>query len=384
MNLGPSHNATHGTLRTVMELDGERVVQAVPELGFLHTGFEKLGENRHWNDFITLTDRTNYLSPMANNFGYAMAVERLLGIEIPPRAQYLRVIFAEMARISDHMLSLGTMALDLGAFTAFLYGFKMREVLYDIFEAVTGARFTVSYARVGGLACDVPADFGAMCRDFLERCPVAINDMAELLDKNRIFQDRTRGVGVISKEDAVSWCITGPCIRASGIAHDLRQARPYSSYGDFTFDVPVGENGDVYDRYLVRMEEMRQSLRIIEQAVARLPGGPIMTDDERVALPSKDKVYGSIEGLIYHFKQIMDHHGFHPPRGEAYGAAEAPNGELGYYVVSDGGICPYRVHIRPPSLLHYQIFPHLMRGRLLSDAVAVLGSLNVIAGELDR
>lgn len=384
LNFGPQHPAMHGTLRVVMELDGERILRAAPELGFLHTGFEKLGEYRKWNDFITLTDRTNYLSPIANNFGYCIAVEKLMGLEIPPRAQAIRVILAELARISDHLLCVGTQALDIGAFTAFLYGFRDRELLYDIFEAVSGARFTVSYGRIGGVATDVPEDFVPMVRSFLAKCPGTIDEIATLLDRNRIWLDRTRGVGVVTPEQAVNWSLSGPCLRASGIAHDLRQAEPYSGYDQYDFDVVIGQNGDVFDRYIVRMEEMRQSLRIIEQALSRLPDGPWMSADERVAIPDKSLVYGSIEGLIYQFKQIMDGHGFQPEPGEAYGVSEAPNGELGYYVVSGGTNHPHRVRIRPPSIFHYQLLPELLKGRLISDSVAILGSLNVIAGELDR
>ena len=384
LNFGPQHPATHGTLRLVLELDGETVVKATPHLGYLHTGFEKLGEHLDYNQYIVVTDRMNYLSPLSNNFGYVLAVEKLLGLEIPKRGQYVRVLMAELSRLADHLLWLGMGALDLGAFTAFLYGFKEREKLYSIFEKTTGARLTTSYTRVGGVLRDLYDGFEEDVNAFLSAFPKTLKEVHTLLTRNRIWMDRTKEVGVISSEDAISYGLTGPCLRASGVGHDLRKAEPYSSYEDFDFDVPVGGNGDVYDRYLVRMEEMVQSCHIIRQAMANLPEGPVNVPDNKIILPEKKDAYGHIEGLIHHFKIIMDGHGVQPPRGEIYSATESPNGELGFYIVSDGSGTAYRIRIRPPSLLQYQVVPHMVEGGMVSDIVAVLGSMNIIAGELDR
>lgn len=384
LNFGPQHPATHGTLRIVLELDGETVVKAIPHLGYLHTGFEKLGEHLDYNQYIVVTDRMNYLSPLSNNFGYVLAVEKLLGLEIPERGQYVRVLMAELSRLADHLIWLGMGALDLGAFTAFLYGFKEREKLYNIFEKATGARLTTSYTRVGGVLRDLYDGFEDEVNSFLSAFPKTLKEVHTLLTRNRIWMDRTKEVGVISGEDAVSYGLTGPCLRASGVEHDLRKAEPYSSYEDFDFDVPVGDNGDVYDRYLVRMEEMVQSCHIVRQAMDNLPEGPVNVPDNKIILPEKKDAYGHIEGLIHHFKIIMDGHGVQPPRGEIYSATESPNGELGFYIVSDGSGTAYRIRIRPPSLLQYQVVPHMIEGGMVSDIVSVLGSLNVIAGELDR
>ena len=384
LNFGPQHPATHGTLRIVLELDGETVVKATPHLGYLHTGFEKLGEHLDYNQYIVVTDRMNYLSPLSNNFGYVLAVEKLLGLEIPKRGEYVRVIMAELSRLADHLIWLGMGALDLGAFTAFLYGFKEREKLYNIFEKTTGARLTTSYTRVGGVLRDLYDGFEDEVNAFLSAFPKTLKEVHTLLTRNRIWMDRTKEVGVISGEDAISYGLTGPCLRASGVGHDLRKAEPYSSYEDFDFDVAVGDNGDVYDRYLVRMEEMVQSCHIVRQAMDNLPDGPVNVPDNKIILPEKKDAYGHIEGLIHHFKIIMDGHGVQPPRGEIYSATESPNGELGFYIVSDGSGTAYRIRIRPPSLLQYQVVPHMIEGGMVSDVVAVLGSLNVIAGELDR
>lgn len=384
LNFGPQHPATHGTLRIVLELDGETVVKATPHLGYLHTGFEKLGEHLDYNQYIVVTDRMNYLSPLSNNFGYVLAVEKLLGLEIPKRGEYVRVIMAELSRLADHLIWLGMGALDLGAFTAFLYGFKEREKLYSIFEKTTGARLTTSYTRVGGVLRDLYDGFEEEVNAFLSAFPKTLKEVHTLLTRNRIWMDRTKEVGVISGEDAISYGLTGPCLRASGVGHDLRKAEPYSSYEDFDFDVAVGDNGDVYDRYLVRMEEMVQSCHIVRQAMDNLPDGPVNVPDNKITLPEKKDAYGHIEGLIHHFKIIMDGHGVQPPRGEIYSATESPNGELGFYIVSDGSGTAYRIRIRPPSLLQYQVVPHMIEGGMVSDIVSVLGSLNVIAGELDR
>ena len=384
LNFGPQHPATHGTLRIVLELDGETVVKATPHLGYLHTGFEKLGEHLDYNQYIVVTDRMNYLSPLSNNFGYVLAVEKLLGLEIPKRGQYVRVLMAELSRLADHLIWLGMGALDLGAFTAFLYGFKEREKLYNIFEKATGARLTTSYTRVGGVLRDLYDGFEEEVDAFLSAFPKTLKEVHTLLTRNRIWMDRTKEVGVISGEDAISYGLTGPCLRASGVEHDLRKAEPYSSYEDFDFDVAVGDNGDVYDRYLVRMEEMVQSCHIVRQAMDNLPEGPVNVPDNKIILPEKKDAYGHIEGLIHHFKIIMDGHGVQPPRGEIYSATESPNGELGFYIVSDGSGTAYRIRIRPPSLLQFQVVPHMVEGGMVSDIVAVLGSLNIIAGELDR
>ena len=384
LNLGPQHPAMHGTLRAVLELDGERIVKATPDMGYLHTGFEKLGEHRTYNQFVTITDRMNYLSPLANNIGYALAVEKLMELEVPKRAQYIRVILAELSRISDHMFWLGAHALDLGAFTVLLYALEQREKLYDIFESVTGVRLMGSCTRVGGLAEDVPEGFEEQVLAFIRQFPPAMDEMETLLTRNRIWIERTKGIGVISGEDAIAYSMTGPCLRGSGVEWDIRKAEPYSSYEDFDFEIPVGENGDVYDRYLVRVEETRQSCRIAEQAVKNLPDGPVRVDDPKVILPPKDAVYNTIEGLIHHFKLIMDGHGLRPSEGEAYASTEVPNGELGFYLVSDGTDHPYRVRVRPPSLMNYQAFPYLVEGRMVADLIAIIGSLNIIAGELDR
>ncbi|HHM23822.1 MAG TPA: NADH dehydrogenase (quinone) subunit D, partial [Bacteroidetes bacterium] len=345
LNFGPSHPATHGTLRLVMELDGERIVSCVPELGYLHHGFEKLGEYRTYNQVVTITDRMNYISPMNNNFAYILAVEKLFGIEVSKRAKYFRVLLAEMSRIMDHLVCIGTWAMDLGAFTVLLYLFRERENLYNLFELLTGTRMTISYTRIGGFARDrdIPPGFFEKIKAFLPGLLKSIDEVEKLLSRNKIWLNRTKEVGVITREDALSYGITGPSLRASGIPFDLRVAQPYSDYQDFEFDIPVGETGDVYDRYIVRMEEMRQSVRIIEQAIDNFPGGELNVDpDTKVMLPRKDEVYGSIEGLIHHFEIIMLNRGTRAPVGEAYVATESPNGELGFYVVSNGGNGPYR------------------------------------------
>lgn len=384
LNFGPQHPATHGTLRIVLELDGETVLKATPHLGYLHTGFEKLGEHLDYNQFIVVTDRMNYLSPLSNNFGYVLAVEKLLGIRVTKRCEYVRVILAELSRIADHLVWLGTGALDLGAFTVFLYSFREREKLYNIFQNMTGQRLTTSYTRVGGVLRDLYDGFEDEVKKFIKEFPDALKELHTLLTRNRIWMDRTKGVGVISAEDAISYSLTGPCLRASGVEHDLRTAEPYSSYEEFDFDVPVASHGDAYDRYLVRMEEMVQSQRIVLQVLDNLPSGPVNIEDNKIILPDKKDAHGHIEGLIHHFKIIMTGHGVQPPVGEIYCATESPNGELGFYIVSDGSGTAYRIRIRPPSFLHFQALPHMLEGGMLSDTAAVLGSLNIVAGELDR
>jgi NADH-quinone oxidoreductase subunit D len=385
LNFGPQHPATHTTLRLLLTLEGETVVDAVPDIGYLHSGFEKLGEHLDFNQYVTITDRMNYVSPMANNVAWHLAVEKLLGIETPPRCQYIRVIISELSRITDHLLCLGAMGLDTGAFTHFVYAFNAREDLYDIFEALCGARLTNSYTRVGGLSRDLSPTTIAMIGKFLTNLPKTLDDMERLLNRNRIFVDRTRGVGVLTREDAINRSCSGPIARASGVTRDLRKDDPYLAYRDFDFQVPCDRAGDCFARYLVRMGEMRESLKIIQQAVDNLPAGPVnLGDDAREILPDKSRVYSTIEGLITHFELTMTNRGIQTPCGEVYSATEAPNGELGFYVVGDGSPRAYRARCRPPSFFHFAVFPHLIRGHTLSDVVAVLGSLNIIAAELDR
>jgi NADH-quinone oxidoreductase subunit D len=385
MNFGPQHPATHTTLRLVLTLEGERVVDALPDIGYLHSGFEKIGESLDYNQYVTVTDRMNYVSPMANNVAWHQAVEKLLGIEVPRRCQYLRVIVAELARISDHLVCNGAAGLDTGAFTYFIYAFNPREELYRIFEALCGARFTNSYTRVGGLSNDASPQAIQMIRDFLRGLPKVLDDMERLLNRNRIFVDRTKGIGVLSNEEAINRSITGPIARASGVTRDLRKDEPYLAYPDFDFQVCCATAGDCYARYLVRMAEMRESLKIVHQAVENLPVGPVNVGiDQRVALPTKRQVASTIEGLISHFELTMSNRGFEVPSEEVYSATEVPNGELGFYIVGDGTDTAYRARCRPPSFVNFALFPHLIRGHTLSDVVAVLSSLNVIAAELDR
>jgi len=385
MNFGPQHPATHTTLRFVLKLDGERVIDAMPDIGYLHSGFEKLGEFLDYNQYVTITDRMNYISPMANNVAWHLAVEKLMGIEVPPRCRYLRVIIAELARIADHLVCNGAVGLDTGAFTYFLYAFNPRELIYDIFEALCGARFTNSYTRVGGLMYDATPKAIDLIREFLRRMPRAMDDMERLLNRNRIFIDRTKGIGVLTKEEAINRGVTGPIARASGVTRDLRKDEPYLAYPDFDFQVCCMTAGDCYARYLVRMAEMRESLKIIEQAVENLPPGPVnLGPAQRSTLPDKWQVHSTIEGLITHFELVMTNRGFHVPCEEVYCVTESPNGELGFYIVGDGSHFAYRARCRPPSFIHLAIFPHLIRGHNLSDVVAVLGSLNIIAAELDR
>jgi NADH-quinone oxidoreductase subunit D len=385
LNFGPQHPATHTTLRLVLKLDGERVIDAVPDIGYLHSGFEKIGEHLNYNQYVTVTDRMNYISPMANNVAWHGAVEKLLGLDLTPRCKYIRVIVAELSRISDHLLCNGAAGLDTGAFTYFLYAFYQREVLYDIFETMCGARFTNSYTRVGGLMYDITPLAIEKIRTFCRNFPKTIADMERLLNRNKIFLDRTKSVGVLSKDEATNRSCTGPIARASGVTRDLRKDEPYLAYKDFDFRVCCSTAGDCYARYLVRMEEMKESLRIVEQAIENLPSGPVDVGiDQRTAFPDKRMVYSTIEGTISHFELQMSNRGFEVPREETYSAIEAPNGELGFYIAGDGSETAYRARCRPPSFIHFAVFPHLIRGHTLSDIVAVLGSLNIIAAELDR
>ena len=385
INFGPQHPATHTTLRIVLKLDGERVVDAIPDIGYLHSGFEKIGEHLDYNQYVTVTDRMNYISPMANNVAWHQAVETLCGIELTPRCKYIRVIICELARISDHLLSTGAMGLDTGAFTFFLYAFYQREVIYDIFETLCGARFTNSYTRVGGLSQDITPLVIEKIRTFLKTFPATLDDMERLLNRNRIFVDRTKDVGVLSAADATNCSATGPVARASGVTRDLRKDAPYLAYADFDFKVVCAKAGDCFARYYVRLEEIKESLKIIQQAVENIPAGPInVALDERKNLPTKQQVYQTIEGAITHFELVMTNRGFEVPTEESYSAIEAPNGELGFYVAGDGSNVAYRARCRPPSFIHFAMFPRLIRGHTLSDVVAVLGSLNIIAAELDR
>jgi NADH-quinone oxidoreductase subunit D len=385
LNFGPQHPATHTTLRIVLKLDGERVIDAMPDIGYLHSGFEKIGEHLNYNQYVTVTDRMNYISPMANNVAWHGAVEKLLGLELPKRCQYIRVIITELARISDHLLCNGAVGLDTGAFTYFLYAFYQREVIYDIFETLCGARFTNSYTRVGGLMYDMTPLVVEKIRTFCKNFPKTLHDMERLLNRNRIFVDRTKGVGILTKAEALSRSCTGPIARASGVTRDLRRDEPYLAYKDFDFKVPCMKSGDCYARYLVRMAELWESLKIVQQALENLPEGPVNVGiDQRTALPDKRWVYSTIEGTISHFELQMSNRGFEVPHDEAYSAIEAPNGELGFYIAGDGTETAYRARCRPPSYIHFAIFPHLIRGHTLSDIVAVLGSLNIIAAELDR
>jgi len=385
LNFGPQHPATHTTLRLVLKLDGERVVEAVPDVGYLHSGFEKIGEHLDFNQYVTVTDRMNYISPMANNVAWHHAVEKLIGIELTPRCQYIRVIISELARISDHLLSTGAIGLDVGAFTFFLYAFYQREKLYDIFETLCGARFTNSYTRVGGLMYDMTPLVIEKIRTFLKEFPKTLDDMERLLNRNRIFVDRTKNVGLLSKTEATNRSCTGPVARASGVTRDLRKDEPYLCYEDFDFQVCCARAGDSFARYYVRMAEMRESLKIVQQATENLPSGPVdIGVDQRATLPDKGQVYNTIEGTITHFELVMANRGLEVPSEEIYAAIEAPNGELGFYVAGDGSNVAYRARCRPPSFIHFAAFPYLIKGHTLSDVVAVLGSLNIIAAELDR
>lgn len=386
LNVGPSHPATHGTLRLKLKIQGETVVGCEQEIGFLHTGFEKLGESRSYNQFVTITDRMNYISPLNNNIGYALAVEELLGIEVPPRCAQIRVILAELSRIADHIFSLGAMTMDMGAFTSILWAFVEREKLYDVFEAVTGTRLTTSYTRVGGLAFDLPEGFEARVSTILDETAETLQRFRDSFLENPIFLERTRGVGVISREDALNYGLSGPIARASGVDYDLRRFRPYLGYQNYQFNTPVYTEGDSYTRYIIRLDEMDESIRIVRQALEQLQPGPINYADQKHVLPDKQSVYHDMESLIHHFKVVMPggNHGVQPPVASHYSATEAPNGELGFFLVSDGGSMPFRVRVRPPSFYNYQIYSKVLSGQMIADMVTILASFNVIAGELDR
>ena len=382
LNMGPSHPATHGVLRLILELDGEVITKATPDVGYLHRGDEKIAENMQYNQFVPYTDRLDYLAPLANNVAYALAVEKLMNWEIPPRGKAIRVICCEMARISAHLMGLGAMALDLGALTVFLYTFTEREKIYDLCEILSGARFTTSYTRVGGQIRDLPDTFIPALRKFLDGFGPALDECDHLLTRNRIFVDRTKDIAVIPRDRAIAYGISGPNLRGSGVEHDLRRKHPYLNYEKYDFEVVVGSAGDCYDRYLVRIEEMRQSALILRQVIDKLPGGPINVADWKNAVPPKAQVMTKMEELIHHFIVVTE--GLQAPPGEIYFAAENPKGELGFYIHSKGGGVPYRLKIRSPSFVNLSILPELLPGCMISDVVAVLGSLDFVMGECDR
>jgi len=426
INMGPSHPAMHGTIRIMLELDGERILNSEVEVGYLHRAFEKTCESRTYFNLLIYTDRLNYVSPLINNLGYAMTMEKMLGLEIPERAQYIRIIMSELSRVSDHLTCLAAMAMETGAFTAFLYKMKAREFLWDVIEQTTGARMTTSYIRIGGVRADLHPDFEPALKTAVRETRAVLKDVHGLLDKNKIFLNRTRDIGLISREDAVAYGWTGPCLRSTGVAYDVRKAFPYSLYDRLDFEVPLGERGDNFDRYLVRMKEMDQSLRLIEQAAARLTGSSgaviapglepaeairvsrrlraredirlspnlegsekkrypgILTATPGGMMPPKEDTYTSIEGLIRHFKFFMKGHGLRPPKGDVYFSIEGGNGELGYYIVSDGTDRPWRLHLRAPCFHVVSALEQLIRGRYVADVIPTFGSMNMIGGELDR
>ncbi|HEV8383835.1 MAG TPA: NADH dehydrogenase (quinone) subunit D [Candidatus Acidoferrales bacterium] len=383
LNMGPQHPSTHGVLRVLLELDGETVVSAKPDIGYLHTGIEKNCEAKTYSQVITLTDRIDYLAPLSNNLAYCMAVEKLLRLEVPKRAQYIRVLLTELTRIGSHLVWLGTHAIDLGAMSMFLYCFREREEILKIFEFVSGQRMMTSYFRIGGLALEPPPDWLERVQRFIGMFPARIQEYEDLLTHNRIWLGRTQGVGVISADDAIAWGISGPSLRGSGVAFDLRKAFPYSSYDEFEFDICTQTAGDCYARYLVRVAEMRESLKIIRQAMAKIPAeGPIRSEAPGIVPPSREEMKTSIEGLIYHFKIFTE--GFAPPPGEVLSAVESPRGELAVYVASDGTPKPWRVKFRAPSFVNLQALPKLCEGRLIADVVACIGTLDIVLGEIDR
>ncbi len=382
LNMGPQHPSTHGVLRLLLELDGEVVVSCVPDIGYLHTGIEKNMEAKKYEQALVMTDRTDYLNPMGNNLVYSLAIEKLADLDVPPRAQYLRVLLAEMTRINSHLVWLGTHAMDIGAMSMFLYAFRERELILDIYELVSGQRMMSSYIRPGGVWRDVPEEFEPAVRNFLEVMPRKLDDYEALLTDNPLWLDRTQGIGFLSAEDAIRLGCTGPVLRGSGVNWDIRKAIPYSSYEHFDFEVPLGQHGDVYDRYLVRMEEMRQSLRIIRQALDNLPGGPFRSDNRKYVPPPRAELGHSMEAVIHHFKLWTE--GFRPPKGEVYVRVESPRGELGCYLVSDGGPRPYRVHFRTPSFIHLSALPHMAKGYMIADLVGIIGTIDIVLGDCDR
>jgi len=382
LNFGPQHPATHGVLRLLLRLDGERIIGCVPEVGYLHRGYEKLAENMTYYEYIPHTDRLDYLSPLANNMAYALSVERLAGIEAPPRAQYIRTICSELARISSHLMATGSMAMDVGALTVLLWTFREREKLYDIFEVLTGARFTTSYSRIGGVAQDLSADVEKMIREFLDYLPEAINECERLLNRNRIFVERCDGIGIINAEDAISYGLTGPNLRGSGVDHDLRRDNPYFVYPEMDFKVITHDGGDSLARYYVRLDEMYESVKIVRQCLDKMPKGEIHANKPKKVLPRKDRVYTRMEEMIHDF--MLVNFGINPPAGEIYSPVENPKGELGFYIQSKGGGVPWRLKIRSPSFVNIQALTHMLKGVMISDVVAVIGSLDPVMGEADK
>lgn len=397
LNFGPQHPATHTTLRLVLELDGERIARCTPHIGYLHSGFEKLAEHHDYNQYVCTVSRMDYVSPIVNDIAWHHCVERLFGIDLTPRAKVVRTIMSEMGRIQNHLLCVGAAALDLGAFTGFLYGFNEREFIYDLIEYISGQRFHPDWTRVGGAWRDIPDEevFKRMVKEIIHvRLPRSVKDLETLLNRNRIFVDRLKGVGTISAEDAIAWGFSGPCARASGVRRDLRKDQPYLCFEDnwdgegaeaLKFSVPISTDGDCFSRYLVRVEEIKQSIKIIEQLIDNIPGGSMNAhDNAKATVPDHGDVYGSIEGVIQLFELKMHNRGWDTPIGEVYDSIESPNGELGFYIVSDGGRCAWRASVRPPSFINYQVFAKLVEGHQIADVPAILGSLNIIAAELDR
>ena len=383
INMGPQHPATHGVLRLLLELDGEIIVKAEPHLGYLHRGIEKLSESMTYPQALTLTDRLDYTSALSNNLAYCLAVEKLLDIKIPKRAQYLRVLMAELQRIAAHLLWVATHALDLGAMTLLFYAFRERETILEILELATGARLTPSFIRIGGLASDIPATFLPRVKAFVEDFPRRVDDYETLLTENIIWKKRTTNIAPMSAEECIRYGVTGPVLRASGLCYDVRKAYPYSSYEDFDFEIPLGSHGDVYDRYLVRMKEMRQSNRIVKQAAEKLPDGPFAAVDAPLVVPpAKEEVGRDIAALIRHFKIMQE--GFRPPCGEVYASIESSKGELGFYLISDGTNKPFRMRIRPPSFINLAALPKMIEGQMVADVVAAIGSIDIVLGEIDR
>jgi NADH-quinone oxidoreductase subunit D len=382
LSMGPQHPSTHGVLRLVLELEGETVIRAIYDIGYLHTGFEKSFERLTYSQDITLTDRIDYLAPMSNNLAFCLATESLLDLEIPPKAQFIRVLLTELTRIQSHLVWLGTHAIDIGAMSVFLYCFREREDILHIFEMVSGQRMMTSYFRIGGLALEPPLGWTDRVEKFIKKFPAKIDEYEGLLTRNPIWMVRTQGVGVISGPDAVAYGVSGPSLRGSGVKFDVRKAQPYSSYDKFSFDIPTRTEGDVYARYMVRLAEMRESVKIVRQALDGMPSGPIRANAPHIVMPERESMKTSIEALIYHFKIVTE--GFHPPTGEVYQSIESPRGELGIYMVSDGSPRPFRCHVRAPSFANLQALPKLIEGRLIADVVACIGSIDVVLGEIDR
>ncbi|HWJ17514.1 MAG TPA: NADH dehydrogenase (quinone) subunit D [Geobacterales bacterium] len=382
LNMGPQHPSTHGVLRLLLEIDGETIVRIMPDIGYLHTGIEKTCEAKFYQQVVPLTDRIDYLCPMTNNLAYCLAVEKLLGLEIPPKAQWIRVMLNELTRINSHLVWLGTHAMDIGAMTVFLYCFREREDVLRLFEAVSGQRMMTSYFRIGGLALEPPLGFFERVKSFNDRFPANIDEYESLLTSNPIWTGRTKGIALLSAEDAIALCATGPTLRASGVDVDLRRDKPYSGYEKFQFNVPVSNDGDVFARYVVRVAELRESQKIVKQALEGVPEGPVKADAPHVVLPDREKMKTQMEALIYHFKIVTE--GFTVPEGEVYMPIESPRGEMGYYVVSDGTAKPYRVHMRSPSFANLQTLRKMCEGRLIADVVAAIGSIDIVLGDCDR